>query len=376
MAATDSITLMLCGDVMTGRGIDQVLAHPSDPVLAESYVKSALDYLRLAEEANGPIGRPVPPSYLWGDALGVLDRRRPDVRIVNLETAVTQADRPWPKGINYRMHPENVGCLTAAGIDCAVLANNHVADWGRDGLVETLEVLHRAGLKTAGAGRTAEEAAAPAVLPVAGKGRVLVYGFACASGGVPDGWAATWYRPGVNFLADPMAAAVEPIAERIGRDRQPGDVVVLSIHWGPNWGYDIPASDRAFARRLIDAAGADVVHGHSSHHAKAIEVHRGKPILYGCGDFLDDYEGIGGYEAYRGDLALMYLCRIGTGGRRLEGLDMVPFRIRNFRLNHADDGEAEWLRLTMDRECRRFGGRVDRGRDDVLRLASADDRAA
>ncbi|MFZ5772705.1 MAG: poly-gamma-glutamate biosynthesis protein, partial [Thermodesulfobacteriota bacterium] len=53
------ITLFLCGDVMTGRGIDQVLPHPSEPVLYESYMRSAAGYVQLAEEKNGPLARPV-----------------------------------------------------------------------------------------------------------------------------------------------------------------------------------------------------------------------------------------------------------------------------------------------------------------------------
>jgi poly-gamma-glutamate capsule biosynthesis protein CapA/YwtB (metallophosphatase superfamily) len=193
---------MLCGDVMTGRGIDQILPHPSPPVLYEDYVKSALGYVGLAEVANGPIERPVDPSYVWGDLQGVLRHRPPDLRIVNLETAVTRSDRYWPKGINYRMHPGNVPCLTAAGIDCCVLANNHVLDWGEDGLLETLNALRAAGMATTGAGRNAEEAWAPAVFPVAGGGRALVYAVGCPSSGVPMEWAAGRDRPGVSFLAE------------------------------------------------------------------------------------------------------------------------------------------------------------------------------
>ena len=116
------ITLFLCGDVMTGRGIDQVLPHPSRPHLYEPYMSSAVGYVELAAAANGPIRRPLDFPYIWGDALDELRRVGPDLRIVNLETAVTLGGTPWTdKGIHYRMHPDNVGVLTAAGIDCAVL---------------------------------------------------------------------------------------------------------------------------------------------------------------------------------------------------------------------------------------------------------------
>ena len=361
------VTLMLAGDVMTGRGIDQILAHPSEPTLYETFVTSALDYVRIAEEASGPIPREVDPAYVWGDALAAIERARPDLRIVNLETAVTMAGRPWPKGINYRMNPKNIACLTAAGLDCCVLANNHVLDWGREGLAETLETLDAAGIATVGAGRNAVEAEAPAILPLPGGGRVLVYAFAAPSAGAPDDWAATAERSGVNFLAAPTRAAADRIAERIRRDREPGDIVVLSLHSGSNWGFDVADADRAFARRLVES-GVDVLFGHSSHHAKAIEIHNRRPIFYGTGDFLNDYEGIGIRDPYRDDLVLLYLCRIGRADGRLERLDMVPFRIRKFRLNAASSDDARWLRATMDRECRRFGGSVAMGADNVLTL--------
>ena len=120
------ITLALCGDVMLGRGIDQILPHPGDPRLYEEHATSALDYVVLAENANGPIPRSAGFSYIWGDALAALETARPDLRIVNLETSITKDGRAERKGINYRMSPDNVPCLVAAKIDCCVLSNNHV----------------------------------------------------------------------------------------------------------------------------------------------------------------------------------------------------------------------------------------------------------
>ena len=147
------IRLFLCGDVMIGRGIDQVLAHPCDPALHEGYAHSAMDYVSLAEAANGPIPRHADPWYVWGAALDEWSRAQPDGRIINLETSVTRSDDYIPKGINYRVSPDNAECLAAAAIDCCVLANNHVLDWGRAGLSETLATLTHLGIKTAGAGR-------------------------------------------------------------------------------------------------------------------------------------------------------------------------------------------------------------------------------
>jgi poly-gamma-glutamate capsule biosynthesis protein CapA/YwtB (metallophosphatase superfamily) len=354
---TESITLCVVGDVMLGRGIDQVLPHPGDPRLREGYVASAEEYVALAERANGAIPKPVPFSYVWGDALAALRRGEPQVRIINLETSVTTSRDYWPKGINYKMNPENIGALTAAGVDCCVLANNHVLDFARGGLIETLETLEKAGIGTAGAGRHAAAAAAAAVI-AAGAVRVLVFAFAAASGGVPPEWAAGEDRAGVNLLPDLSRRTVETIATRTRAARRPGDLLVASLHWGGNWGYDVAPSETRFAQALIDSAGFDIVHGHSSHHPKAIEIYRDQPILYGCGDFLNDYEGIAGDEAFRGDLTLMYLPRFALATGRLIELRLVPFQIRRFRLHRAADRDAAWLCDRLDRECARFATRV------------------
>jgi poly-gamma-glutamate capsule biosynthesis protein CapA/YwtB (metallophosphatase superfamily) len=353
---------------MTGRGIDQVLPHPSDPRLYESAIQNALDYVRLAERVNGAIPRRVDFAYIWGDALDELDELAPDVRIINLETSITESSTPMPKGINYRMHPKNVPCITEARIDCCVLANNHLLDWGRAGLLETLTLLHAAGLQTAGAGRNLSEAQAPALLPAGSKGRVLVYAFGTESSGIPPSWAAGPATPGVHLLRDFSSETVAEIAAMVGRGRQPGDVVVGSIHWGSNWGYDIPAEHRDFAHALIDNAGIDIVHGHSSHHAKGIEVYRDKLILYGCGDFLNDYEGIGHHRQYRDDLPVMYFVSLEPTTGKIARVQMTPLHIRRFRLHRASSEDAGWVSRTLSRVSQELGTRIELTSDDTLEL--------
>ena len=143
--------LFLAGDVMLGRGVDQILPHPSDPILYEDYVTSAVHYVELAERVHGTIHRPVAFDYVWGDVLVEFKKHQPDVRFINLETAVTTSHAVTDKGINYRMHPANVGVLGAANIDACTLANNHILDWGTDGLIETLQTLEQAGVGRVGA---------------------------------------------------------------------------------------------------------------------------------------------------------------------------------------------------------------------------------
>src|SRR4029077_6573429 len=142
-----SVRLFLCGDVMCGRGIDQVLAHPCSSEIYEDFVRSAERSVPAARQDDGDIPRRNGPSYVWGGPLGELDPPQPDARIINLETAVTRSNDRANKGINYRMSPENAECLAAAKIDCCVLANNHVLDWGRAGLKETLTTLRKLNVK-------------------------------------------------------------------------------------------------------------------------------------------------------------------------------------------------------------------------------------
>ncbi len=362
------ITLFLCGDVMIGRGIDQILPYPNDPHIHEPYMRSALGYVKLAEEASGPIPRSVDYDYIWGDALDQFRRFAPDVRIINLETAVTRSDTWLQKGINYRMHPENIPCLNAGGIDCCVLANNHVLDWGHAGLQETLATLRHAGLHYAGAGPDLNAAQAPAVLEREGRGRVLVFAFGSESSGIPGDWSATKERAGVNLLRDLSDHTLAQIAAQVHAVKRPGDTVVASIHWGSNWGYAIPTSHIRFAHGLIDEAAVDVVHGHSSHHVKGIEVYKERPIIYGCGDFLNDYEGIGGYEQFRGDLSLMYFPTLDAATGRLAHFQMSPMQTKRFRLNRAAAEAAHWLQEVLMREGRRFGTRTELNDDLIFSL--------
>ncbi len=353
--------IFLCGDVMTGRGIDQVLPRPCAPVLHERYMDSALGYMRLAETANGPIPRPVDYDYIWGAALEEWERARPQARIVNLETSVTRSDDYWPKGINYRMSPENAACLARAGIDCCVLANNHVLDWGTAGLLETLTTLEDMRIKTAGAGRDLAEAMAPAAIEIRGEGRLLIFSFADVSSGAPRDWAASAEAPGINLLPSLSKESAAAAVRRIAQAKRPRDVVIVSIHWGPNWGYEIADDERLFAHALIEQAGVSIVHGHSSHHAKAIEIFNDRLILHGCGDFLNDYEGIEGEESFRGDLVLMYFADVDPESGALRTLDMTPLQIRRLQLARPSKEDIAWLGARLDRESSSFGLRVAPG---------------
>lgn len=340
MPMDDTFTLMLAGDVMTGRGIDQVLAHPAPPQLHEAHVRDARVYVRLAEKVNGPIAAPLAPAQLWADALPAIAQAAPALRIVNLETAVTARGQAWPgKAVHYRMHPANIGCLTVAGLDLCSLANNHAVDWGHEGLADTLQALSAAGLAVAGAGPDLAAASAPAMLPLQGGGRLIVAAWAAPDCGVPDAWSATPRRPGVALLKDLGAAGLRQVETSIESQRREGDRVLLTLHWGANWVDQVPEEHRRFAHTLIDRGLVDLVHGHSSHHPLPWELHGGKLVLYGCGDLINDYEGIQPHMPQH-DVACLYFATLSRATGQLQHLRIESLQRRGFRLVRAEAGTA------------------------------------
>ena len=174
----------------------------------------------------------------------------------------------------------------------------------------------------------------------------------------------------MNLLDDLSEATAARLADQMRQSAsggQPGDLLVASIHWGSNWGYDIPPQQIAFAHRLIEE-GVALIHGHSSHHVKAIEVFKGRLILYGCGDFLTDYEGISGYEDFRADLAPMYFVELDSQTGQLESARLVPMKMRRFRLERDLPADAEWLCNRLSKLGAPFGTRARLNKDRSIAL--------
>jgi poly-gamma-glutamate synthesis protein (capsule biosynthesis protein) len=356
--AAELVTLFLCGDVMPGRGVDQILPHPGDPELREPSSSDAGVYVQLAERVNGPIPYPVGFRWPWGDAPGAVDDMAPDVRVINLECAITtSADFEPDKAVHYRMNPANMPCLAAIRPDACALANNHALDFGRVGLADTLHALAGARLGAAGAGSDSAEAKQPVAVAVPGGGRVLIFSCGTSSSGIPVHWAAAPGRPGLDHLPRLADADADDLTARVRAARRPGDLAVVSIHWGSNWGYEVHPDEARFARRLIDG-GVDLIHGHSSHHPRPIEIYRGKLILFGCGDCIDDYEGIGGYQQYRDDLRLLYFASLRPDSGQLSALRMVPMQARKMQLHHARPADRDWLASILDQVSRAHGARI------------------
>lgn len=226
--------------------------------------------------------RRVGADYPWGDTDSVL--RRADLTVANLECVLAAGGEPEPgKVFHFRSDPKNVASLRSAGIGMVSLANNHVLDYGAGAFREMLPALDSAGILHAGAGLDRDAARRPAVRHAAGADVGLIAFTDNQPGWEADGGPGVFYVPVVD--SDPRVADVLAL---VRRTKASVGLLIVSAHWGPNWGSGAPAEHRGLARALI-AAGADVVYGHSPHIFRGVEVFRNRPIIYSAGDFVDDY---------------------------------------------------------------------------------------
>ncbi|XP_013400753.1 uncharacterized protein LOC106166649 [Lingula anatina] len=379
MDVANVVRVFMAGDLILGRGIDQILPHPSDPTLYEAHTGTtdARSYTKQVVSKKGALPKDPSFDYIWGDALDILSEYNPDFRIINLESAVTTSDSPWLyKDILFRMHPKNVDTLKSIKVDCCVLSNNHVLDWGYSGLEETIKTLQDNGLGFVGAGKNIFEAEKPAIFGLRnGKGRIVVFGRCEKWAHVPASWAATPDRAGVCTLAMVnISEEIQLLTEQVKKVKKPGDLVILSFHWGRNWDWTVPEYQQKFARAAIDVAGVDIIYGHSSHHVKGIEVYHGKLITYGLGDLINDFEGsINRYlarlsETYHYEWNLMYFADFNQENGNVLNLKMVPTSIEKFQVRRADKDATDWLHKQMDKLCKKLGAGVERVGDELQLL--------
>lgn len=324
-----SLNLFLGGDVMLGRAVDQLFKYKNDATLYESYVKIATYYLPDAMKRFITLNGYVDDDYVWGDLLTSKLFRNADLKIINLETSVTTSRDHQNKAVLYKMHPGNINVIKVAGIDYCNLANNHVLDWGMAGLMETMATLKRNHIAFGGIGVLAV-ASSPTVLQVKNR-KIYIYSFGDVDSGVPLDWAATDKSNGVDLVVTSNPATKIAVARHITKTSRDADLVIVSIHWGSNWGFEVPKYHQEFAHYLIDAAHVDLIHGHSSHHFRPIEVYNNKLILYGCGDLINDYETIGDHDAYFPHVNIAYYPSYNLS-RQLIGLTLVPYTLKNLQL--------------------------------------------
>lgn len=266
-------------------------------------------------------------AYPWGDTLPIL--RQADVTFANLECVLADGGTPMPRKVyRFRSDLKNVASLRSAAIGVVGLANNHVLDFGADALREMLAALDQHGILRAGAGLDLEAARRPAVRRVGPH----AVGFIAFTDNQPD-WEATGRAPGIHYVpvddVDAGDRRVTDLLELVRRTKGRVQLLIMSAHWGGNWGSDVPPVHRSLARLLIQA-GADVVFGHSAHIFRGIEVYRNRPIIYSAGDFVDDY-AVDPVE--RNDQSFIFLLE--TSGSVPGRLRLYPTEINRFQTRLA-----------------------------------------
>jgi poly-gamma-glutamate capsule biosynthesis protein CapA/YwtB (metallophosphatase superfamily) len=375
-SGSDIVQFTLVGDTMLGRLVDQMFpTHITDAPEDQAhaiYFKAARPQIAENWKKRGY-------AFVWGDTINFFHNS--DINIVNLETSVTTHSTKEPKHFNYRMHPDNVRALTEAKIHYCSLANNHILDFREPGMFETMQRLTEAGIAWAGVGRNQEEAARPAFLH--SKNTTI----ACISfSDHYEYWRAKESKPGLNYLdvehftpadveriSGQILSLKNPKAKEKGHSEEV-NVVVVSLHWGSNYAWIPPRNFRRFAHQLIDRCLGDdlearkkrpsiIIHGHSAHHVQPLEVYKGMPIIYGCGDFVDDYAVD---DEYRNDLGFVYRIRWDPTKKRWSHFYLHPTKIKNFSVStQMPTPEREWLLDTVQDLSKSFGTKFRLQKDAV-----------
>ena len=281
-------------------------------------------------------------AYPWGNMLPLLEQN--DLNIINLETTLTHSQEKIPKVFNFKATPDKVKSLLLGNIHVCNLANNHILDFGPIGLLETIETLNKADIKHMGAGATIQQAKQPVIITKDD----ITLGIIGFSDNHPE-WQATEDRAGVNYVHVTDSATAQ---KQIKALKDKVDLVVMSIHWGPNMRERPPASFITFAHAMIDA-GVDIFHGHSAHIFQGIEVYKNKLIMYDTGDFVDDYMVD---PTLRNDHSFLFQVTIDTDG--IQKIQLIPTLISNMQVNHATGHDLAWSIKRMQELSAAFGTKI------------------
>lgn len=282
-------------------------------------------------------------SYPWGDTLDIFNSV--DVRFCNLECAISDKGEPWTQKVFYfRSDAKNVAVLKEAGIDCVSLANNHALDYGYEALWEMLDLLKAQKIHYAGAGKDNLHATRPAVFEVQG----LKIGFLAFTDNEPT-WEAKEAISGINYV--PISLSDKrylELIETVKKTKSAVDILIVSAHWGPNWGYRPQEEHIPFAHGLIDS-GADMIFGHSCHVYQGVEIYENCPIIYSAGDFIDDY-AVDPQE--RNDQSFIFVIELEK--KKIQGMKLYPTIIKNFQARHAKGEKGERIAQHMKQLCEDF----------------------
>ena len=281
-------------------------------------------------------------TYVWGNVLPILKKN--DINLINLETTLTKNEKNVPKAFNFKATPDKVQALKEANIHVVNLANNHMLDFYDKGLLETLQTLDRAGIKHVGAGKNISEARKPVIIEKNG----INIGFIGYTD-YPQNWRATKDKPGTNVI---KIGDIEQIKNDIKKVREKVDLLIMSIHWGPNKRQRPTKEFQEFAHKIIDV-GIDIIHGHSAHVFQGIELYKEGLILYDTGDFVDDYM-VG--PVIRNDWSFLFQVTVSKTG--IKKLKLVPLLINNIQVNIATGKERDKIVKHIKKLSRELGTKI------------------
>lgn len=294
-------------------------------------------------------------TYVWGDTIDIF--RDADLSLVNLECVISSKGSEWSKTFklfHFRANPDAIQVLKSASIDYVSLANNHTLDYGYEALEEMLCLLQENRISYSGAGRNLKEAMTAAFLH---QDNVRV-GVTALTDNQSE-WEASIDTAGINYIPLSLENGyADRLKECISSARQKSDIAIVSSHVGPHFRESPSAEYINFAHRAIDL-GADVYWGHSNHMPQGIEIYKERPILYDCGDFIDDYAVD---RLHRNDLS--FLFRLEVEREKISSIELIPTMVHDFHANTASSSEAEIIMKRMVDRCGWFGTKciINKGR--------------
>lgn len=288
-------------------------------------------------------------AYPWGNTLSIIQNT--DLRICNLECVISDKGNPWsmtPKMFHFRTDEKNIQTLKRAEIDMVSIANNHVLDYEDEALCRMIETLDKHSILHAGAGINHAQASKPIVCSKNGQ----KIGMIAFTDNEPE-WEAGPKKPGIFYVPiDLKDKRADFLFNLIDEVRKKVDFLLVSAHWGPNWGYKPPKEHKIFAHALIDA-GVDLIFGHSGHIFRGIEIYKNKPILYCAGDFIDDYAVD---EIERNDESFIFVLEKGEISSKLL---LYPTLISQFQAQLPIGERKEAILSKMHQLCGDLGTHME-----------------
>jgi poly-gamma-glutamate synthesis protein (capsule biosynthesis protein) len=311
-----TLSIAFVGDIMLGRDLNMSEKFYSGERITHSFQS------QLEKENKWVI---------YGNTLPVFAES--DLVIGNLETTITDVTYKEEKEFNFRLSPLHMDAIKLHRNQYLNLANNHILDYGPRGLKDTILHLDKMGIYHSGAGYNLAEASKPVVFQVKGWKIGII--------GLSDhysNWKADRRRSGINLLD---YNNYDELLEDVKRLKETVDIVILSIHWGGNYERHVSKEHRIFAEKAIKS-GVDIIHGHSSHHVKYIDNTKKYVVMYGMGDFIDDYAIS---SEYRNDLGM--IVKVFINHNKEMDTKIFPTIISNqqVRLAHGKDAEEVRRRI-------------------------------